>query len=73
MTFYDAEYTIAAGNNYMQTGMIAGLFIEGKEDVRAFHLMDWLSFKKRWVSHFFYGAEILACYEYDDRGYYLKE
>jgi len=40
---------------------------------RVFHAIDWASTKQRRVSHSSYGAEILACSDADDRGFYLKQ
>lgn len=37
-----------------------------------FYVIDWVSTKQKRISHSSYGAEILACAEADDRGYYLK-
>ena len=37
-----------------------------------YHLLDWCSNKQKRVSYSPYGAEILACADADDRGFYLK-
>lgn len=37
------------------------------------YLIDWASTNQRRVSHSSYGAEILACSDADDRGFYLKQ
>lgn len=40
---------------------------------RIFHAIDWASCKKRRDSYSSYGAEILACADADDRGFYVKQ
>lgn len=42
---------------------------DGKEQ---FYVIVWVSTKQKRITHSSYGAEILACAEADDRGYYLK-
>lgn len=72
-TFSDASFNIVAGRDYGQTGIVTGIKVRGKDGESAFHLVDWASSKQRRVSHSSYGAEILACSDADDRGYYVKQ
>lgn len=72
-TFSDASFNIVTGRDYGQTGIITGLKVTGKGGESVFHVVDWTSSKQRRVSHSSYGAEILACSEADDRGYYIKK
>ena len=60
------------GSRYGQTGLLSGLRIEMKIGIDYFHLTDWCSHKQRRVSYSPYGAEILACADADDRGFYIK-
>lgn len=72
-TFSDASFNIVAGRDYGQTGIVTGLKIQGKNGESTMHMIDWTSNKQRRVSHSSYGAEILACSDADDRGYYIKQ
>lgn len=72
-TFSDASFNIVSGRDYGQTGIVTGIRAEGKDGEHAFHLVDWASTKQRRISHSSYGAEILACSDADDRGFYLKQ
>lgn len=73
-TFSDASYNISESQSYGQTGIVTGLSFGGNwgSDL-IFHPVDWTSSKQRRVSHSSYGAEILACSDADDRGYYVKQ
>lgn len=72
-TFSDASFNIVSGRDYGQTGVVTGLKAYGKNGENCFHLVDWTSSKQRRVSHSSYGAEILACADADDRGFYIKQ
>lgn len=72
-TFSDASFNIVSGRDYGQTGIVTGIMVESIDGQQAFHLVDWASTKQRRISHSSYGAEILACSDADDRGYFLKQ
>lgn len=72
-TFSDASFNIVTGREYGQTGIVTGIKVVGEEGDDTFHLIDWASTKQRRITHSSYGAEILACSDADDRGYYLKQ
>lgn len=72
-TFSDASFNITSGRDYGQTGIITGIHAKGDGDNEIYHAIDWASSKQRRVSHSSYGAEILACADADDRGYYIKQ
>lgn len=73
-SFSDAAFNITACQSYGQPGKITGLVFDlDGERPRIFHPIDWTSSKKRRVSHSPYSAEILACSEADERGYYIKQ
>lgn len=72
-TFSDASFNITSGREYGQTGIITGIHARSDEEEKTFHIIDWTSSKQRRVSHSSYGAEILACSDADDRGFYIKE
>ena len=59
-------------SGYGQTGFLTGLRIKQKNGKDLYHAIDWESGKQKRVRYSPYGAEVLACAEADDRGYYLK-
>ena len=71
-TFSDASFNITARKSYGQTGLVSGVRTTMQDGSELFHILDWVSTKQRRISHSSYGAEILACAEGDDRGFYLK-
>ena len=71
-TFSDAAFNINSRKSYVQTGLIMGIRTLLKDGPECFHTLDWVSTKQRRICHSSYGAEILACAEADDRGFYLK-
>ena len=71
-TFADASFNHSSRSGYGQTGLITGLRMKRKNGVDLFHAIDWSSSKQKRVSYSPYGAEVLACAEGDDRGFYLK-
>ena len=71
-SFSDASFNHSDSSGYGQTGLITGLRIKQKDGVDLFHPLDWTSSKQKRVSYSPYGAEVLACAEAEDRGYYLK-
>ena len=73
LTFSDAAFNVTKSNAYGQTGIINGMLFEYENGSHIFHILDWTSSKQRRVSHSSYGAEILACAEADDGGYYIKK
>lgn len=72
-TFSDASFNITSRKSYGQTGLVLGVRTTMDDGYEMFHMLDWVSTKQRRISHSSYGAEILACAEGDDRGYYLRE
>lgn len=72
-TFSDASFNITSRKSYGQTGLVSGVRTTMDNGSEMFHMLDWVSTKQRRISHSSYGAEILACAEGDDRGFYLKE
>lgn len=72
-TFSDASYIIATGRDYEQTGIVIGLRVRTTDGAEAVYLIYWASTQKRRVSHSSYGAEILACSDSDEHGFYLKQ
>lgn len=71
-TFTDASFNQSTSSGYGQTGTLTGLRTQLKDVVDIFHPIDWCSNKQRRVCYSPYGAEILACAEGDDRGFYFK-
>lgn len=71
-TFTDASFNKSAQSGYGQTGTITGLHIRLRNGLGIFHPVDWCSTKQRRVSYSPYGAEVLACADADDRGFYFK-
>lgn len=72
-TFSDASFNIVAGRDYGQTGVVTGLKAYNDNGESVFHVIDWVSSKQRRITHSSYGAEILACSDGDDRGFYFKQ
>lgn len=72
-TFSDASFNIVAGRDYGQTGVVTGLIAYDEDGESVFHVVDWVSSKQRRITHSSYGAEILACSDGDDRGFYFKQ
>ena len=70
--FSDASFNISSRKSYGQTGVISGIRTMMKDGKEQFYVIDWVSTKQKRISHSSYGAEILACAEADERGYYLK-
>ena len=68
----DASFNHGTRSGYGQTGLLTGLRIIRSEGADIFHTIDWCTNKQRRVSYSPYGAEVLACADADDRGYYLK-
>lgn len=71
-TFSDASFNISSRKSYGQTGLVLGIRTQLEDGSELFHVLDWVSVKQRRICHSSYGAEILACAEGDDRGFYLK-
>ena len=71
-TLSDASFNINSRKSYGQTGLIMGIRTLLQDGSECFHTVDWVSTKQRRICHSSYGAEILACAEADDRGFYLK-
>lgn len=71
-SFSDASFNLSSSSGYGQTGVLTGFRIELHKGPDIFHPIDWCSNKQRRVSYSPYGAEILACADADDRGYYFK-
>lgn len=71
-TFTDASFNQTSSSGYGQSGIITGLRIEMEHGLDLYHAIDWCSNKQRRVSYSPYGAEVLACADADDRGFYLK-
>lgn len=71
-TFSDASFNLRSSSGYGQSGVLMGLRIELYKGPDLFHPVDWFSNKQKRVSYSPYGAEILACADADDRGYYFK-
>lgn len=69
----DAPLNVVAGRGYGQIGIVTGLMVQSETNEKVFHPVDWGSSKLKRVSHSSYGAEILACADADDRGFYRKE
>lgn len=69
-TFSDASFNLHSSQSYGKSGYISGVTFPG---TNIFHPVDWRSAKQRHVSYSSYGAEILACAEADDRGFYFKQ
>lgn len=72
-TYSDAAFNITSSTAYGQTGVIIGLKMTLQDHNVIIHMLDWHSGKQRRISHSSYGAEILACSDADDRGFYMKE
>ena len=70
-TFSDASFKIGSSQCYGQSGVISGLLL-GVNEKSVYHVLYWISTKQKRVSYSSYGAEILACAEADNRGFYLK-
>ena len=71
-SFADASFNHSDMTGYGQTGLIKGLRIKLNDGMDRFHALDWASAKQKRVSYSPYGAEVLACADADDRGFYLK-
>ena len=71
-TFSDASFNQSTGHGYGQTGFFNRLRIVLHQGMDYYHLLDWCSNKQKRVSYSPYGADILACADADDRGFYLK-
>lgn len=71
-TFSDAAFNQTTSSGYGQRGVLMGLRIHLKNGVDLFHALDSVSNKQCRVSYSPYGAEILACTDGDDRGFFLK-
>ena len=71
-SFSDAAFNHSDMSGYGQTGLLTGLRIKQRDGVDLYHAIDWSSSKQKRVSYSPYGAEVLACAEADDRGYYIK-
>lgn len=71
-TFTDASFNQSTSSGYGQTGTLTGLRIQLRNGVGLFHPIYWVSNKQRRVSYSPYGAEILACADGEDRGFYFK-
>ena len=71
-SFADASFNHSDMTGYGQTGLVTGLRIKLKDGMDFYHALDWTSSKQKRVSYSPYGAEVLACADADDRGYYLK-
>lgn len=71
-TFSDAAHP--KDRDYGQTGLFIGILSRkgGLDSRDIMHLIDSSSYKQQRVSHFAYGAEILAAATSDARGYYEK-
>lgn len=73
-SYYDDSFNISSYQRYGQTGTVTDLaFDDNWGCTHVFHPIDWKSSKKRRVSHSSYGAEILACADADERGFYVKQ
>lgn len=71
-TFSDASFNQNSAKDYGKYGIITGLRIVTDQASEKFHALDWSSHKQRRVSYSAYGAEILACADGDDCGFYFK-
>ena len=71
-TFTDASFNQNSAKDYGQSGVTTGLRIVTDQALDIVHAIDWTSHKQRRVSYSSYGAEILACADRDDRGFYIK-
>lgn len=71
VTFADACFHKAAGLEYGQTGVVVGIVVPS-EAGRFYHVIVWMSQKQRRISHYFYGAEIIACADGADHGFNVK-
>lgn len=67
-TFSDASFNTSKCAGYGQTGLLTGLRFHDN----TFHPISWASFKQKRVCYSAYGAEILACTNANDRGFYVK-
>lgn len=74
VSFSDAAFNISKHQQYGQTGFLTGIRLcMANEDSTIYHVIDWSSTRQKRVSYSSYGAEILACTEADDRGFYMKQ
>lgn len=71
-TFSDASFNINSRKSYLQTGLVLGIRTFTDDETEYFHTLDWVSTKQGRICHTSYGAEIMACAEGYERGYYLK-
>lgn len=53
--------------------MVSGLMIADDQGGRCYKMVDCMIGKQRHVRHSSYAAEILACADADDRGFYIKQ
>ena len=69
-SFSDASFNINSQKG--QAGLTPDIRTKMKDGIDQFYVIKGASTKRKRISHSSYGAEILACAEANDRGYYLK-
>ena len=72
-TFSDASFNIKSNQDYGQSGILTELSADTLSRDSIYHVLDWSIHKQRRFSYSAYGAEIFACADADDRGFYLKQ
>lgn len=73
LTLSDASHRLH-GSEYGQMGSIRGIIIEDKELKESLYYgISWTRNKQRSISHFSFGAELIAAGDNDDMGCCLKE
>ena len=70
--FSDGSFNQNSAKDHGQSGIITGLRIVTDQAPDIFHAIDWTSHNQRRVSYSSYGAEMLACADGYDRGFYIK-
>lgn len=74
ITVCSFSFNITTCQSYGHTETITRLaFDVNRGRWRIFNAINWTSCKQRRVSYSSFGAEILACAEADDRGFYVKQ
>lgn len=67
LTFAETSLKIFTGLKYVHNELISGIVVTTPTG-KYYHIIDWMSQKKRRISNSSYGAEILSFADGDDRG-----
>ena len=72
LSFSDAAFNVTSSRDYGQTGIACGIEYSLSNGPAIYDMITWNSSKQKRVCHSSYGAEIFACTEADDRGFYIR-